>query len=493
MKKSLTIAAAIALMAPAMASAQKANIMAGKPVYTLGKAKTWSKVVTEEKTNEEGETTTESVTKYFTFEGNLELLTKVPQNTDNVFLFPEAQDGGNWNNEGNREIGIQGFYVDLGEVKTINTINTTWEGAAANSYDIYVVDNEPTLDVLTTQPTYTQTNLGQYKENTAELAEGTSGRYVVFQPTDASNWGWGVKIRSISAYGSEEAILTTFEVSSNILFGQTAELILTLKDQNGEIVTTGYEIFTSDNASYDSTTNKMTITSGKEATITVKKGDVELSQTIYLVPDPTVPLENSIRKAIFTSNAQDPSYEYYAGGAINMGLKVFSNGQIGQYFEDGVALYIWNQNLGGEWNHITTTTEETAELGKYLRFSIFVFNDCDLGVWFNDNGADSTVSLIGEQWNDIEISIIDKVIQQISFRFGPEGQKDEIKQNFVLANVYTTGASVPTGVSAVAEVEGAVNVYNMQGVLLKENVNAAEALEGLAKGMYVVGNKKVVK
>lgn len=38
-----------------------------------------------------------------------------------------------------------------------------------------------------------------------------------------------------------------------------------------------------------------------------------------------------------------------------------------------------------------------------------------------------------------------------------------------------------------------VNVYTVGGVLLKSNVKAADALEGLPKGVYIVGNKKVAK
>lgn len=41
------------------------------------------------------------------------------------------------------------------------------------------------------------------------------------------------------------------------------------------------------------------------------------------------------------------------------------------------------------------------------------------------------------------------------------------------------------------EENGPVDVYNMQGVLLKSNVDPANATEGLAKGVYIIGGKKV--
>lgn len=38
---------------------------------------------------------------------------------------------------------------------------------------------------------------------------------------------------------------------------------------------------------------------------------------------------------------------------------------------------------------------------------------------------------------------------------------------------------------------GPVNVYSIDGVLIKKNVKASEAIKGLAKGIYIVGNQKI--
>lgn len=473
MKKSLTIAAAIALMAPAMASAQ--NLLAGKSVHLFGEAKTWTKIV-----NDAEETFTVNV-------DDLQKLTVEPQNTSNIFLFPET--GGGWATDENKAIGIQGFYVDLEESTAIGTVSTTWEGAAANAYNIYVTEDVPTTALLEGEATYSATGLGQYTANTAVLPEGTKGRYVVFQPTDATNWGWGVKIRSISAAAPQEVELTSFTVSPSLLISNESDVTVTCKDQLGLPIDA--TITVSDNASF--VDGKLTINEGNSAVFTAKVGNVELTYTVYLVPEPTAPNAADIKKAIFTSSMEGKvSFEYYNGGAEVRTRSVFENGEEGLFLEKALCVFVYNTDLGGSWNNITGSAEATAELGKSLRFSIFATNDCDVQVWYSDNGVSETLPLIGGQWNNLEAALPDAAMPQISFRFGKADEKD-MAQNVVLANIYTTGASVPTGVSAVAEVEGAVNVYNMQGVLLKENVNAAEALEGLAKGMYVVGNKKVVK
>ena len=59
--------------------------------------------------------------------------------------------------------------------------------------------------------------------------------------------------------------------------------------------------------------------------------------------------------------------------------------------------------------------------------------------------------------------------------------------------LYTAYFGVETSVETVANAaDGLVNVYTASGVLVRANVEAADAVKGLKKGVYVVGNKKVV-
>ena len=49
------------------------------------------------------------------------------------------------------------------------------------------------------------------------------------------------------------------------------------------------------------------------------------------------------------------------------------------------------------------------------------------------------------------------------------------------------------GIENVTVADAKVNVYNLQGVVVKTNVNTANALDGLKQGIYIVNGKKVVK
>ena len=66
-------------------------------------------------------------------------------------------------------------------------------------------------------------------------------------------------------------------------------------------------------------------------------------------------------------------------------------------------------------------------------------------------------------------------------------------QAFILKSI--DGDGTTTGIDGtVAEEDATVNVYNLNGILVRQNVKMGEALDGLQKGIYIVnGTKKAVK
>ena len=66
-------------------------------------------------------------------------------------------------------------------------------------------------------------------------------------------------------------------------------------------------------------------------------------------------------------------------------------------------------------------------------------------------------------------------------------------QAFILKSIDGDGTTTGIG-STVAEADATVNVYNLNGILVRQNVKMSEALDGLQKGIYIVnGTKKAVK
>lgn len=465
-----------ALSQPAIMSAQ--DLLAEKPVNLLGNAKVWTS------NNDQ------------TFQVNLDDLQKitaVPPNTSNVYLFPE--DGGGWDNEANRAIGIQGFYIDMGVTHSVSAVATTWEGAAASSFDIYLTNEEPTIDILNTTPTYSASGLGQYISNTAMLPDGSKGRYLVFQPTVPTNWGWGVKIRSISAIEATESVLTS--VTINTVFaklGEPLELNYNPKDQNNlPIENSAITITVSDNATFED--GKLTINSGDKATVTFSMGDESIDKYVYAPEAPAVPTATDIAAPIFTSENPNVTFTVaYNGGAQNLGRFNFNNGEIAQQFADTRCVFFNNQETTGNWTDANINPVE-KDYG-YLILDIFASESYPGNIVFEgiqkEEGAtaqqNNPFTLVAGEWNKILVDVKGVTnISNMSVRFA-EGNASDL----LLSNIYFTTSSFTTGINDATTTETGCDVYSLQGICIGHNVSS-ESLNMLPAGLYIINNGKEVK
>lgn len=57
----------------------------------------------------------------------------------------------------------------------------------------------------------------------------------------------------------------------------------------------------------------------------------------------------------------------------------------------------------------------------------------------------------------------------------------------------TFGSDITTSINHISAKNGKVNVYNINGVCVAKNINAAHALDNLKKGIYIVNGQKVIK
>ena len=258
-----------------MAGLAQTNLTSGKTVVPLGGLKSFLPV---------GAVT----------EDNLQKITQ-DGNTDNVFLFPQNGE----NLAYNQTLGIQGFYIDLGESKSIGAIQSTWEGADCGA-NIYVTDTEPAADGSLTGETLIATfdNAQESAKNVAVAVEN-SGRYIVFVPTVATNFGWGVKIRTFAAFEKEASVLTSFEVSpSTVKVNEETELTLSPKDQLGLVITEGVS-YTASSGTLEG--NKFTTSEVGDITITASYNGVEKTAIIKAI-NISAPTENPTEPTDLAAN-----------------------------------------------------------------------------------------------------------------------------------------------------------------------------------------------
>lgn len=434
----------------------------GVTIHTLGEAKEW--------TSKDGAT--------YTFDtDDLQKLIQNPTNTSNVFLFPEAQNGGGWDTPENRTLGIQEFYIDLGKVHEIATVTTTWEGAAAKIFNIYLTNEVPTRDVLSTDPIYTSPDLGQYTSNTFALPDGAKGRYLVFQGIEATNWGWGVKMRSISATGPEDDILTSFKVSPGIVAqGSATTLELSYLNQVGlDIDASEISLSVNGDGEVEYNDGVLTIISGTYATFTASLGDESLTATVYAAVAPQVPDMASIKTPIFTNGLTEYNNKVewttaYNGGGVNLGTLTFDDGTIAQLFGDARCVFFSNSETTGAWNGNIFPSEKGY---KSLKLDVFSAKNVTCSIEFEhfqkveNVESDHTFyfELQSGKWNTIEVDVEGVFkLENLSIRFS-EADMDDI----LLTNIYftpiTETPSTPDA-PALDEVSS-----NQQQVVVKANKN----------------------
>lgn len=417
-----TFAKATALMSAALMAqtAGAQDLLAGKPIHTLGEPMTWSN----------GDASYTFVTE------DLAKLVATPQNTANVYLYPE---NGAINTPENQEKGAQSFYVDMEAVNEVAFVMTTWEGAAASSFNIYLTDEEPTSAILETTPTYSATGLGQYTQNTAIMPDGSAGRYLVFQPVDATNWGWGIKIRSIAATAPSEDELAGFTASTSFAqIGVPTAVSFVFKNQNGiDIAADKVSVSVSDNAVYAD--GMLTINTGDAALFTASMGDVELTATVYAVSAPALPLESAIMTPIYTNtkteyNGTAGFIVAYNGGAREFGRLTFENGAVAAAFGDTRCVFFYNNSaeIMGGWDVDINPMEK-----NYGAFNIDIFGTKDVtgSVVFERTtaiGDTHPFSLKAGEWTTVSIPLMGETcLHTMSVRFDDANISD-----ILLSNIY---------------------------------------------------------
>lgn len=499
MKKLFTYLAFGALLLTGTNGYAQTNLVAGDNVniHILGDANIWTAL--------NGET--------YTFETETLSRLKDTSNRDWVFLFPEGQNGGgfvaneNTNATQNKETGIQVFYVDLGSSQEIGTVVTTWQGAAANSFNIFLTDAEPTTSILTdSDPTFKISGAGQYEENTASLPANSKGRYLVFQVTDPTNWGWGVKMGSIAAYAPVDDELTTFTVAPSIvILNRETSMTMTALNQLGVVIPSEeVEIEVSDNAEYSGGLNgTLIVKSGSTATVSAIHNEITKDVTIYAADIPTPPVAANIKVPVYTNtvttnNSTAEFVTEYNGGATSLGELAFDNGMVTQQFNNVQCIFFSNSATTGAWNSANNILNPEEAGLQNLCISIFPSKSVDCNIFFeaaiasgSDTGKDvsESFSLTAGQWNNLTVDVSSYTqIKNYSLRMTADNATD-----LLLANIYFTGAAsegtAPTlGDVTVSNITASGATLSFSATLDDSTTDAATVAEDDTQITYTVTN-----
>lgn len=143
-------------------------------------------------------------------------------------------------------------------------------------------------------------------------------------------------------------------------------------------------------------------------------------------------------------------------------------------------------------------TSDTEYNGINLNGKLELAGDNNISI--NVANASASITATGELTNvePIKLTLLNPAKDMVAVKGCKDRSKFELTNTgFFLVNngenLVVTDTDPTTGIEDIfaGEENGPVDVYNLQGVLLKSNVDPANATEGLAKGVYIIGGKKV--
>lgn len=427
------------------------NVTNDKYVYPLGGLKTY--------TNGSDTQTTIS-------NDDLQKITK-DGNTDHVYIFPE----GGYDTDENKNTGIQGFYINLGQSTSISAIHTTWEGAAA-SFKVYLSNSEPT------NGTYTDaTKIAEYSSYAQETSKNVNvtsdatGQYIIFVPETATNYAWGVKIHTFVAYDKSQAELGSIVVSP-IIVGAGSQQTFTVKAYS----TTGIEIPSGPTYTFDGTNSDLTnvmVNSGEHTIVATYYGKTAEAK-VYGTTVPAAPATEDTKATLYGNDGAASegttnfiNYDRGANGVAPTELTIGSSKV--KYATNAGKLHINNGALTADINQ--PFTNKGGKGYKTLSLDLWSAEEQSGNLVVNADGTDkpTPISLEAAKWTTVQVSLEDITeVGNISIQLDSKNN-DNVYPDFAVANVYMLDISVEANPFNIAIKN---DVATITGNVAAENVEA---------------------
>jgi hypothetical protein len=202
--------------------------------------------------------------------------------------------------------------------------------------------------------------------------------------------------------------------------------------------------------------------------------------------------EFTVRSTFFPFGAQYINTSLFAQGTYNEATRTFHPGQWGQMgweYPNGADMSAYKylviklkkaQNCDAHLNIFTSNSiwgecYATASFGSKKQIVV----NLQTAKYTSDNKK-------GQPLDTKNIRIVD---------FWSNGSGDIVVDDMYLTNNEDYSPEVPSAILGIVDdgQEAAVNVYTLSGQLVRRAANRSHALDGLPKGIYVVGKRKVAR
>lgn len=381
------------------------------------------------------------------------------------------------------------FMVKLAKPYNIDLIAALWEGASPADYNIYLGTSENDLTLYYTEKD--KAGLQNYSDRFSGK-EMNNIQYIKVETTKNAT-GYGIKLHDFKVYGTSavESVPTTVEVSAsenNIVTGQAVTLSAKVLDQFGAEMEGQNVTYECSNATIEG--NTFTAYAIGDYTVTAKCGNATGKIEINVVADANDKISSDESGTIILNGEPIEKNIFYegedAGQAISFGTGTPS------VLEVDFKHYLSFQLLVIRWEHSCPTdyTVEATYKNGTTATILTVTGRKDPNTHVSDKiyNSDAATYVLGgtnvANLNDIK-----------SLKFTVTGHLNTDWGGAKLFGItgYGTVGSTATAINDIlVDGDTLVNVYTIQGIKVRSNVKAADALQGLPHGLYIVGGRKVV-
>ena len=159
--------------------------------------------------------------------------------------------------------------------------------------------------------------------------------------------------------------------------------------------------------------------------------------------------------------------------------------------DGGAAYRAGTENITALLSAGTSVTKPIASLYSY----VYAGDESSFGSLDMKNGYINSMSAAakcfeqGKYWNDLDATVTHNRIRIGLVNSGSRYDSWCCFDNFHL--YYCGGDPAASDVDVVESTPQKVDVYSIDGVLCKSKVEPDKALEGLQRGVYIIGQKKV--
>lgn len=367
----------------------------------------------------------------------------------------------------------------------LDLIAVLWEGACPADYDIYLGKTEDDMQLYYSQRD--KEGLRNYSDRFSGK-EMTEIQYIKVVTTKNAT-GYGIKLHDLKAYGvsNVESVPEKIELTADNNYIPTetdVTLATTVYDQFGAEMTDAEVKFTCDDASAIFTGNQFKASAVGSYTVKATAGNASAEVVIDVVvnADKKLSAETMINEATLDGTELENT-------------NIFANNEI-QISSLPATLILDFENIC-DYDLIDIRWEAAAP------------SDYTVEATYTDGTSATVLTVSGRKFQNGYFPV-DKIINEaVSVRAIGEVAAANLKRIKTLKFHITAkdheypirllgmdayGTFIESGIDGVMIDEaGMTDVYNLQGIKIRRNVKVEEALEGLPRGIYIVGGRKVCK